>query len=174
MKIIQRAKKELHYKFLVVKSVVWDGKITQPGDEIEIQNQAEADGMVQNGRVRPADLPPTGIYIALAEITLPGNVEKFSCKKMDLIELKGEDGLRLMLSGQVIPQNDDQWRFHNRRLGQPKIDYRKRHEFEALEKLRGIQAAAEHLAKLKTKPETYTVEAGAMDALVKMGKATKK
>jgi len=62
------------------------------------------------------DLPPIGEYIALTTIVLPGSKEKFEAKKMELIKLKAEDALSLLLQGKIIPRNNEQWRPHNRRL----------------------------------------------------------
>ena len=151
MKILQRAKKELHYKFLVVKSVVWDGKIVQPGDEIEIQIQAEADGMVQNGRVRPVDLIDGLTYVALRAFTLPGQSAKFETKKLELVSLKADDALRLMLDRSCLPADPDQWRPYAMKLGAPKVDYKKRAEFEEMQRLQGIQKVTQEVAALKGK-----------------------
>lgn len=120
------------------------------------------------------DLKDGQTYITLRPFTLPGASAKFETKKLELVSLKADDALILMLDRACLPADPDQWRPYAMKLGSPKIDYRKKAEFEAMEKFRMTQAAAEHIAKLKAKPETYIVENGALAALIKTGKATKK
>ncbi len=127
MEIIKRA--ETNFKFEVTKPFIRMGKIAIVGQEIEINDPSEATGLCRQGRIKPC-LPKTGIYIALIPFCLPGQKEKFECKAMDLVELKAEDALRLMLQGIVIPKDDQQWRPNNRRLR--KTPDRTRQEHDAL------------------------------------------
>jgi len=119
VKILQRAKRD-SYKFVVLRTFMWSGKPTIPGDEIEISIQAEQDGMVQRGQVRPADLVDGLVYVALRSFCLPGKVTKFETKAMELIALKSSDALVLMLDRTVLPKDSDQWRPYAMKLGAPK------------------------------------------------------
>jgi hypothetical protein len=79
-----------------------------------------------------------------------------------------------MFSRACLPFDDEQYRPFGMKLGAEKIDYRKKYQLEEKEKLIGIEQASAHLAKLKAKPETYAVEKGALEKLIKEGKAEKK
>jgi hypothetical protein len=92
------------------------GKRVEIGEEVEMVNMIEANGMVMRGLLVPCDLPPVGVYICIRPFSLPGSVEKYEAKVMDLVSLKAEDALRLMLQGAVIPKDEDRWRPNNRRL----------------------------------------------------------
>lgn len=113
MEIISKAK--LSFKFKLLRPIMRLGKRVEVGEEIEL-DEADRDEFVAHGRAIPCDLPPVGVYIALTDLNLPGNSEKFSCKKMELVSLKAEDALRLMLAGMVIPKDETRWRPGNRRL----------------------------------------------------------
>jgi hypothetical protein len=114
MEIIKRAVQGPH-KFKVKSSFMQAERSLQIGEEVELK-EPEASAMVKIGKVTPADLPEVGEYIALHPFTLPGKSEKFSCKKLENIEIKGDDALKLMLEGIILPANDSQWRPLNRRL----------------------------------------------------------
>jgi hypothetical protein len=122
MKIISRTKKD-PYKFITLKSIWDNGKLVKAGEQIEILEQADQDGMVKLGQVKPADLPEVGRYVALRDLTLPGKVEKFTAKRLELIELKGADALLLMLDRGCLPADPDQWRPYRMKLGAPKRNY---------------------------------------------------
>ncbi len=103
-------------KFKALKHFLWKmGQLVKPDDIIEA-TQSEADELVAIGRAVPCDLPETGVYIALQDICLPGRTEKFEAKRMERVELKAEDALRLMLDRSVIPEDEKQWRPRNARL----------------------------------------------------------
>jgi hypothetical protein len=150
MKIIKRQKKEI-YKFVVIRQFVWDKKIAEIGSEIEIKERSDQDGMVQRGMVKPSDLPEIGLYISLRDITLPGKVEKFTAKKLELIELKDSDALKLMLAQSIVPHNPDQWRPYSLKLGAPKRDYRGEAQIAEAERRAGIKALEKELSNLKAR-----------------------
>ncbi|MBM4338799.1 MAG: hypothetical protein FJ110_04585 [Deltaproteobacteria bacterium] len=115
MEIIKKAQSGPH-KFKVVKSFSWGGSVKAAGEEIEISNAQEAFGLVQVGRVIPADLPATAEYIALRDIKLSGKVKAFEAKRMEKVILKAEQALALLLEGAILPCDEDQWRPNNRKL----------------------------------------------------------
>ena len=119
MKIISRTKKD-PYKFIVLKPILDRGKLVEAGEQIEILEQVDQDGMVKLGKVKPADLPEVGRYVALRNLTLPGKVEKFTAKRLELVELKAADALALMLDRGCLPADPDQWRPYRMKLGAPK------------------------------------------------------
>ena len=119
MKIIQRAKKD-SYRFIALKTFLWEGREIKIGEEIEIKDSIDQTAMVQRGTVRPSDLMDGLIYIALKPFFLPGQVEKFETKAMALICLKASDALALMLQRACLPRDPDQWRPFGMKLAQPK------------------------------------------------------
>jgi hypothetical protein len=109
-------------KFRVIKPFMWRlAKMAELGETVEME-QADADQFVQIGKVVPVDLPEVAVYVALRDFSLPGRSEKFCCKKLERVELKADDALRLMLDRSVLPEDDGQWRPRNARL---KVDGRK-------------------------------------------------
>jgi hypothetical protein len=113
MEIIKRVKAE--WKFKVIKPFMLAGRVLKKGEEVNL-SESDQTPMVTNGRVIPADLPEVAVYIALRPFSLPGSAEKHTAEKMDLVSLKREDALSLMLAGVVIPRNPSTWRPNNRRL----------------------------------------------------------
>lgn len=119
MRIVSRTKKESH-RFVVLKGFVWEGRTVQVGEEIEIKEQPDQDGMVKRGLVRPVDLVDGLIYVALRPFHLPGKTLKFEAKALELVSLKAEDALRLMLDRAVLPRDSEQWRPYKMKLGAAK------------------------------------------------------
>jgi hypothetical protein len=101
--------------FKVLKPFRWGGYITEPGQELQM-GSAEGLGMVRIKKVVPADIPEIGKYVCLHDITLPGSKEAFKAKRLEVVEVKAGDALRLMLEGGIIPLDVNQWRPHNRKL----------------------------------------------------------
>lgn len=129
MKILKKSGLEQH-KFKVLKSFLCDTEKTieqeikgagptlvKVGDLITVKDFHDQVAFIRYGRVTP-ELPPTGIYIVLASFELPGRKEKFECKKMELVELKAQDAVKLLLDGFVIPKDDSVWRPFGRSLKQ--------------------------------------------------------
>lgn len=103
-------------KFQVLKSFYLKvGQLAKSGETIEIENPNDQVLFCLQGRIRPV-LPETGVYIALMDITLPGRKEKFEAKKLELVELKADDALPLLLNRSVIPKDESQWRPFGRKL----------------------------------------------------------
>jgi len=113
MKILKRAKTD--FRFRVVRPFIKGGRGLEAGEECELSEPDQTE-CVANGRAVPLDLPPVGVYITLKPFFVPGNIEKFEAKAMELVSLKAEDALRLMLQGVVIPKDESRWRPNNRRL----------------------------------------------------------
>lgn len=146
MEIIKRARRT-DPKFRVIRPFWHGGKPCVVGEEIEILAAADQTGFCQRQQVRPVDLPETGVYIALREISLPGKVEKFTCKKFDQIELRADDALRLMLEKACLPADPDQWRPYRMRLaGSEKISAR---ELASIRSETEKSQVAQELAALK-------------------------
>jgi hypothetical protein len=115
MEIVRRASQAAG-KFEVVRAFSRGmGQFAKPGEQIEVENPNEAMILWLAGKIKPI-LPATGIYIALGEITLPGRKEKFTCKKLETIELRDQDALPLLLSGSIIPKDPSAWRPFGRKL----------------------------------------------------------
>lgn len=114
MELVKKAKAA--HIFRVVKPIYWSGSVKAAGDEIEISDPAEAFGLVQTGKVVPADIPPTAEYIALRDLKLPGKKAAFEAKKMERVILKSDQALVLMIENAILPCNESQWRPHDRRL----------------------------------------------------------
>jgi hypothetical protein len=121
MKIIKKVR-HVH-KFVVMKGFTYAKERVQPGDEIEIFDQTDQDGFVSRGLIRPTDLPPIGKYVGLRSICLPGRVSKFESKPMELLEIKADDALKLMLSRTVLPADPDQWRPYGMTLRKKKTGH---------------------------------------------------
>lgn len=117
MKVIKRSSDFGKKKFIVIKSHYYEGKNLKIGETIEREiSDIETSAMVQRGYFIPDDLPAVGRYITLKELKLPGKKEAFTSKIHEVVELTDEQALKLMLSGHVIPIDDNQWRPRNRRL----------------------------------------------------------
>lgn len=152
MEIIARGKPECP-KFRVVRPFMKSGKPTQVGEEIEIE-EADQSGYVERGQCVPCDLPDVGVYICLRPFSLPGRTEKHEAKLMELVSLKAEDALALMLQGMVIPRDDHRWRPRNRRLKTTSDDSRKLMREATLDdavKKEGIEAVGKEIEGLKKK-----------------------
>jgi hypothetical protein len=114
MEIVRKSKTT--HAFRVVKSFHWGGSSKSAGEEIEISDPAEAAGLVQSGRVIPADLPGTAEYIGLRDLKLAGTKKFFEAKKMERVILRSDQALKLMIEGAIIPVDENQWRPNDRRL----------------------------------------------------------
>lgn len=113
MKIVSRGNKT-SAKFRVIKDnfCLPGGVRPEIGQVLEYigrDNLAEAVGLCQRGCLSPEDLPKIGTYICVAPFYLPGEKEKFQAAPGDLVSLKGEDALKLILSGKVRPQDPSRW-----------------------------------------------------------------
>ena len=113
MKILRRGKKS-SARFRVVKNnfFLQGTRTVEIGEILEFigpDNLSTALGLVQRGKIIPDDLPEIGKYIVVSPFDLPGKVEKFKAKTNDIVELKSEDALRLMLSRKVVPKDEGQW-----------------------------------------------------------------
>jgi hypothetical protein len=118
MEIIKRSRQE--HIFVVLRDFYYGGRLRRKGDEIdEISDWREQAALCRIGKISPI-LPKVGVYIALTSLVLPGKTEKFSCKKLEIVELRDTDALPLLLGGQIIPKNDDVWRPNNRKLARGK------------------------------------------------------
>lgn len=115
MEIVKKAR-SVAPKFRCVMPFYWGGKTLAIGEEIEIDSRPDQFGLCQRGMIAPCDLPPTGVYICLRAFSLPGRDAKFTASKYELVSLKAEDALPLMIAGTVIPRDDSQWRPANRHL----------------------------------------------------------
>lgn len=113
MEIIKKAR--IAIKFKVVRPFRWVGRIVAKDEEIDIPESNQTH-LVVSRRVVPCDIPEVGTYIAIKAFQLPGAVEKYEAKGLDLVSLKAEDALALMLQGVVIPKDENRWRPNNRRL----------------------------------------------------------
>ncbi len=162
MKILKRAKSAPH-KFIVKKAFLVFGKRIEPAEEIEVKNEDDALGYVKRGLIVPADLPDPGTYIVLMPFFLPGSRQKYEAKAMELVSLRAQDGLRLMVEGFVIPRDGEQWRPMGRRLKrQEEIQANRKKETEA------FAAKARELATppgQKAKPESGKIEVKFKDTL---------
>jgi hypothetical protein len=123
MKIISRAKKD-SYRFIALKQFLWDGRTVKVGEEVTIKEAVDQLGLTQRHMVKPIDLVDGLIYITLRPFNLPGQVKKFETKAMELVSLKAEDALALMLQKMVLPRDNEQWRPYQMKLGAPKRDPR--------------------------------------------------
>jgi len=133
MEIYKRASQAAG-KFEVVRAFSRGmGQFAKPGEKIEVENPHEAMILWLAGKIKPI-LPAMGIYIALGEITLPGKKEKFTCKKMELVELRDVDAVPLLLSGSIIPKDPLAWRPFGRRLKLNENKAKKKLEQEAIDK----------------------------------------
>ncbi len=115
MEIVRRAASGAG-KFKVIKPFMKGGRRIEPGEEMEIKSYPEADGLTQRGLIIPCDLPSVGVYIVLKAFSLPGSPKKYEAKPLELVSLRAEDALPLMLAGVVIPKDESRWRPANRRL----------------------------------------------------------
>lgn len=106
MEIIK--KKNSSCMFRVLKPFKWGGYVTEPGQELAMSG-AEALGMIQRGKVTPTDIPEVGEYIALQDLTLPGDKEAHRAKKMERILLKKDQALDLMLKRLIVPVDTSRW-----------------------------------------------------------------
>jgi hypothetical protein len=113
MEVVKRAKQSFRFKAL--KSFRWAGRDTHPGELLEEIPEPTATGLVAIGKIKP-ELPEVSIYVCLQAITIPGEIEKHTAKKMERVLLRAEDALPLLISGAVIPEADGQWRPLGRRL----------------------------------------------------------
>ena len=113
MEIIKKARQL--YKFRVCRPFMKAGKVVGVGEEVEL-SEADQVSCVVHGRVIPCDLPSVSVYIALRPFILPGKTGRFEAKVGELVSLKAEDALPLMLSAMVIPKDETRWRPANRRL----------------------------------------------------------
>jgi len=124
MEIIKRAIEK--FKFTAAKLFMKDGKPIKVGDEVEISPDEQTIA-VASGRVFPSDLPEQpSVYIVLKDFVLPGSIEKHEAKRLELVSLRAEDGLKLMIEGTVIPKDEHRWRPGNRRLQQAGPDRKKK------------------------------------------------
>jgi len=113
MEIVKRGKGK--FRFKVVRPFLLAGREVKKNEEIEV-NESDQTLLVENGRIVPCDIPEVGVYIALKPFYLPGAIEKYEAKTMELVSLKGADALALMLQGVCIPKDETRWRPRNRRL----------------------------------------------------------
>jgi hypothetical protein len=112
MKIIKRDTASTNFRVVQAKFTLGGNTNPQVGDELPFfttEGQAEALGLVQRGFLVPVDLPPIGQYICIASFSLPGKTEKYEAKYGDVVELKADDALALMLGRYVVPKNKRQW-----------------------------------------------------------------
>jgi hypothetical protein len=114
MKIIKKAKGEAT-KFLVERSFYWGGRNVAIGEEVQVENPTEAMGLINCKKIKPI-LPPVAVYIALVSFQLPGRDKKHDAKKNELVELRAEDALPLLLNNIVLPQSSSVWRPLDRKL----------------------------------------------------------
>jgi hypothetical protein len=108
-------KRSNQHEFKVLRGFHWGGYVTEPGQKI-IMGMSEAMSCIIARRVIPADLPDIGAYICLCDLILPGKIQAHQAKRLEVVELKASDALRLMMESKIIPQDLDQWRPNNRRL----------------------------------------------------------
>jgi hypothetical protein len=112
MKIIKRSSKSSQSFKVIRNNFVWGGSspdIDQELTFIGADQMSEALGLVQRGCIIPTDMPPLSDYICLRSFELPGSKQKYSAKPNEVVELRSEDALRLMLQGVVIPRDQSRW-----------------------------------------------------------------
>ena len=113
MEVINRAKQTFQFK--VLKSFSWVGKMCKVGEILESIPEPQVTELVALKKVEPL-LPEFGVYICLRTITLPGAVKKHEATRMQRIELKSSDALKLLLENAVVPESNLIWRPYGRKL----------------------------------------------------------
>jgi hypothetical protein len=114
MRIVKRAKGEAA-RFLVERAFQWEGRVVGIGEEIRVENPTEAMGLINCKKIKPI-LPPVAVYIVLVSFQLPGRDKKHEAAKNQLVELRAEDALPLLLQNIILPQANEVWRPLERKL----------------------------------------------------------
>jgi len=128
MEIIKKVSSK--FMFRCLKTFQWGSHPTKVGEEIELK-EPEATSMVKFRKVVPVDLPEIGEYISVAPFSLPGRAEKFTCEKLERVQIKASDAIPLMLERSIIPADPDRWRPYGMKLRQkPDDSHRKRAAME--------------------------------------------
>jgi hypothetical protein len=109
MEILKNFKTKTKFRVLEASFMLEGGRVPAVGELIIIEDRINALELVSSGKVSPADLQETGIYLTLREISLPGEKERFVARKNEKVLLRADDALSLMLQQAVIPINEDQW-----------------------------------------------------------------
>ncbi len=105
MKIISDEK---GYVYEILKPLFHEGKQLQPGDRVNLLNEIGV-ALTFAGKVKPI-LPPIAAYKALRSFPFTLKNKKIEIKVRDILEVKAEDALYLLIKRWIFPLDKSVWR----------------------------------------------------------------
>jgi len=98
------------HRYKVLKPFLFEKRTVEVGEEISMSDETSAIDLVAAGKLLPLSIPALGKYKALCGFSFQVGEKLVEIKCNEILEIKAEDVVPLLLQRKIYPLSEDVWR----------------------------------------------------------------